>query len=78
MTEIHMSFDTLSYSKKLRAAGFTELQAEVQAETLQSILEEQMATKRDLREMEMRLLLKLGAMAAGCVTLTVSLVKLLS
>ena len=29
-----MAFDTLAYAKKLKAAGFTEQQAEVQAETL--------------------------------------------
>jgi len=27
-----LTFDTLAYSKKLRSAGFTEQQAEVQAE----------------------------------------------
>lgn len=57
-------FDTLAYSKKLVAAGFTPLQAEVQAETMAELLNDQLVTKKDLLEMELRLTLKLGAMIA--------------
>lgn len=55
-------FDTLGYAKKLEAAGFTREQAEVQANALReftTLHEEQtrneLATKRDLRETELRL-----------------------
>ncbi len=33
-----IAFDTLEYAKKLKAVGFTEQQAEVQAETLAVLL----------------------------------------
>lgn len=49
------TFDTLAYAKKLIAAGVPEKQAEVQAEALIEIVDEHLATKRDLKEMEMAL-----------------------
>ncbi|MBF0538365.1 MAG: hypothetical protein HQL03_08960 [Nitrospirae bacterium] len=48
-------FDTHVYVKKLKAVGFTEEQAEVQAEAMSGLIEEGLATKRDLREMEVLL-----------------------
>lgn len=56
-----ITFDTLAYAKKLKSAGFTELQAEVaaeaQKETIEAVIAElefrhlnEMATKRDLAE----------------------------
>ena len=47
-----ISFDTLAYAKKLIAAGVPVKQAEVQAETFAEIIDESIATKRDLKEME--------------------------
>jgi len=54
-----ITFDTLSYAKKLKSVGFTEEQAEVQAEALAKIIDERLATKhdihalrRDMKEME--------------------------
>ena len=41
-------FDTLAYAKKLKAVGFTEEQAEVQAETFAEIIDERLATKQDI------------------------------
>jgi hypothetical protein len=70
-------FDTLAFTKKLRNAGFTEIQAEAQSEALKDIMTSQMATKRDLTEMEFRLTIKVGAMIAASIALIVSLVKLL-
>jgi len=43
-------FDAHAYVKKLKGVGFSEEQAEVQAEVLSSLIEEQLATKRDLKE----------------------------
>ncbi|MBU0734630.1 MAG: CCDC90 family protein [Proteobacteria bacterium] len=74
-------FNTLAYAKKLKAAGFTEEQAEVQAEAFAEIIEEKLATKRDLKEMELRLkhdlTLRLGAMLAASIAIVATLVKLL-
>ena len=50
-----LAFDTLAYVKKLKAAGVPESQAEVQAETFAEIIDEKLATKRDLKEMELAL-----------------------
>jgi len=48
-------FDTLAYAKKLIAAGVPSKQAEVHAEALVEIVDENLATKRDLKEMELSL-----------------------
>lgn len=64
-------FDTHEYVKELIAAGFSEIQAETIARTQVRLIEAHLATKRDLkdlevglkrdlRELENRLLLKLG------------------
>jgi hypothetical protein len=51
-----IAFDTQAYAERLQAAGFTQTQAEVQAEALAEIVDERLATKQDLREQEQRLL----------------------
>lgn len=74
-------FDTHAYVKKLEAVGFSEEQAEVQAEVLSALIEEQLATKRDLKELEerltYRLTLRLGSMMMAAVGIVAALVKLL-
>ena len=77
-------FNTLSYAKKLKAAGFTEEQAEVQAEAIDEIVDERLANKqdilalkRDIKELEMRLTIRLGTMMAISIAIVAALVKLL-
>ena len=81
-------FDTLLYAKKLKSVGFTEEQAEVQAEALADMVDEtlatkkdlkelEMATKRDLKELEMSLTIRLGAMLTAGIVIVATLVKLL-
>ena len=74
-------FDTLAYAKKLKSAGFTEEQAEVQAEALAGLVNEQLATKRDLNELEMRLrhdlTIRLGGMMITGIAIIATLVKIL-
>jgi len=48
-------FDTLAHSKRLISAGFTQQQAEIQAETFAEIIDEKIASKRDLRDAELTL-----------------------
>jgi hypothetical protein len=55
-------FDTYAYIKKLKAVGFTEEQAAVQVETLASLINEQLATKKDPAELEQRLATRIGEM----------------
>ena len=74
-------FDTHAYVKRLTSVGFTEEQAEVQAEVLTGLIEEQLATKRDLKELEehltYRLTLRLGSMMVAAIGIVAALVKLL-
>ena len=60
-----IKFETHAYVKKSRAVGFSEEQAEVQAETLSSLINDQLATKQDLRELEERLLYRLTLRLGG-------------
>ena len=50
-----IAFDTLAYAKKLKAVGVPDHQAEIQAETFAEIIDANLATKRDLKELELRL-----------------------
>lgn len=54
-----ITFDTLQYAKRLKEAGFTEQQAEVQAEALKEIIEDKLATKKDLKQLEDKLIYKM-------------------
>jgi hypothetical protein len=50
-----VAIDTLRYAKRLKAAGFTEEQAEVQAEALIEAVSDSLVTKADLNEAVERL-----------------------
>jgi hypothetical protein len=77
-------FDTLALARKLEAAGFSAQQVQDTAAALAEVLSEPIATKHDinelraeLREMEQRLVIKLGGMIAAAVALVAILVRLL-
>lgn len=55
MTHHTTTFDTLAFSKKLKEAGFTEKQAEVQAEALAGIIDTNLATKYDIKMLELKI-----------------------
>ena len=67
----------MAYAKKLKQAGVPEEQAEIHAEALAEIIDEQLATKKDLKELEYRLIIKLGAMMAVSIAIIAALVKLI-
>ena len=46
-------FDTHAFVKKLVAAGFTQQQAEAQVQVLARLVYDQLATKRDLKDLEL-------------------------
>lgn len=84
----NVAFDTLAYAKKMKAVGFTEQQAEAQAEALAEIVENRLATKqdieglkRDIKELEIRLrhdlTIRLGGMLFAGIAIVATLVKLL-
>ena len=54
------TFDTLGYFEKLKAVGVPEEQAKVQANTMREVIEDKLATKQDLRELEARVDIKLA------------------
>ncbi|PZN81570.1 MAG: DUF1640 domain-containing protein [Candidatus Methylumidiphilus alinenensis] len=79
-----IAFDTLKYAKRLKDSGVPDKQAEAEAEALAEVLEvnlKDLATKedlrRDLRELEQRMIIKLGGMMMAAIAIVATLVKLL-
>jgi len=86
MTSI--TFDTHGFVKKLKSVGFTEEQAEVFAEQQANLIEDKLATKhdlieleanlrRDMKELEYRIIIKMGSLMAIQIGVIAALVKLL-
>lgn len=67
-------FNSLEYAKRLEAVGFTREQAETQANIMCEIVDDKMATKHDLRELELRLTIRFGGMLALAVTVLAALI----
>jgi hypothetical protein len=74
---VPVAFDTLAYARRLNRAGFSDEQAEIQAEALAAAVTETLATKQDLRELEYRLTLRLGGTVTVAVGAVAALVRLL-
>ncbi|MDD3581973.1 MAG: hypothetical protein PHW74_13250 [Desulfobacca sp.] len=60
-----LAFDTLEFAKKLKAANFTEDQAEALAGAMAGLVEERLATKQDLKELEARLEARIKELETG-------------
>ena len=78
-----VTFDTLGYFEKLKAAGVPETQAKAQIEVIREVIEDKLATKQDikdlkteLKELEYRLTIRLGAMLAASIAIVAAPVKL--
>ena len=78
-----ITFDTLGYFEKLKAAGVPEQQAKAQVEVFREVIEDRLATKQDisdlrreLKELEYRLTIRLGAMMAASIAIVAALVRL--
>lgn len=73
--------NTLKYAKVLETAGVSRKQAEAHVEIISSVLENDMATKQDLKELEYRLTIKISGIVFGIMTtllgLTIAALKLL-
>ena len=85
-------FDTHAFVKELAEAGMPEKQAEVLARTQATLIDETLATKQDLKELEARLrrdmqelemrlkhdlTIRLGSMMVVAIGVVAALVKLL-
>jgi hypothetical protein len=66
-------FNTLTYAKKLEEVGVTREQAEAHIQIIAEIIEGDVATKQDLKELEYRLVIKLSAILGGIVTLAIAI-----
>ena len=76
-----ITFDTHAYIKKLKAVGVSEEQAEVQAQAIADLVNDRLVTKEDLerslKELEYRLVIRLGSMMVVAIGVIATLVKLL-
>lgn len=71
-----ITFDTLSYFERLKAAGVPEEQARVQADALRELVETSLVTKRDLKELELRLTIRLGGIVVACTALLLAVLPM--
>jgi hypothetical protein len=82
-----ITFDTLMYAKKLKEAGVPEKQAEIQAEALRDIIENNLATKVDIEtmrdkletkitELEYKIIIKMGIMLVAAISILAAIIKL--
>jgi hypothetical protein len=80
-----ITFDTHKFVRRLKESGFTEEQAEGVADAFKEAQgEAELATKRDIddlrhdmKELEYRIVIKLGALMAFAIGVVATLVKLL-
>ncbi len=83
-----ITFDTHTFVKRLTQAGMPEAQAEVLADSQARLIDEKLATKHDLKELEtrlthnlselgLRLTIHLGSMLVIAIGVVATLVKLL-
>lgn len=76
-----ITFDTHENVKKLISTGFTEQQAEMQTKIIAELVNEQLVTKQyldeRLKELEYRLIIRLGAMIVVAIGVITTLVKIL-
>ena len=70
-------FDTHAFVKEMAEAGMPEKQAEVLARSQATLINETLATKQDLKELELRLTIRLGSMMVVAIVVVAALVKLL-
>lgn len=71
-------FNTLKYSRILEAVGVSREQAEAHIQIIAEIVEDDLATKQDLKELEFRLIIKLSAVLGTIVTLAIAVTTALT
>jgi len=65
-------FNAIIFQNKLKNAGLKMEIAEIHAEEMQNLLNNEVATKQDLVHLEHKMIIKLGSLVIGC-TFIVSL-----
>lgn len=71
-------FDTLKYSRILEAVGVSRAQAEAHIQIIAEIVEDELTTKQDLRELEYRLIIKLSAILGTIITIAIAVTAALA
>lgn len=71
-----IGFDTLAFVKRLAAAGMNTRQAEAIAEGLTEHAFTDLATKSDLKDLELRLTIRMGALSAATIAILGALITL--
>jgi hypothetical protein len=66
-------FNTLHYTKKLEAAGISREQAEAHVQIIAEIVEDDVATKKDLRDFEYRLVFRLSTVIGAVITIVIAI-----
>ena len=72
-----LTFDTHKFIKRLTEAGMPLGQAEILADEQTKLIDERLATKDDLKMMELRLTMKLGTLIAAGIGIVATVTKLL-
>jgi hypothetical protein len=76
-----IAFDTHAYVKRLKSVGVSEEQAEVQAQALADLVTNRLVTQegleQSLKELEYRLIIRLGSMIVVAIGVIATMVKLL-
>ena len=65
-------FNTLKYARKLEAIGLPRDQAEAHIQIIAEIIEGDLVTKQDLKDLEHRLVIKLTAIFGSTVTVAIA------
>jgi hypothetical protein len=61
-----MRFNAITYSNKLKNAGLQTEIADIHAEEMCNIINNEVATKQDLALLENKMIIKLGTIVIGC------------
>jgi hypothetical protein len=61
-----MRFNAISYSNKLKDAGVQNKIAEIHAEEMSNLINNEMATKQDLALLKNEMIIKLGSIVITC------------
>ena len=70
-------FNTLRYARILEAAGVLREQAEAHVQIIAEIVEGDLTTKQDLKDLEFRLIIKLSAVVVTVAGLMIAVISLL-
>lgn len=70
-------FNALKYTQELEGVGFTREQAEKSVKILMEIMQENLATKQDIKELELRMTINLGSLIVLTVGVMTAIAKLI-